>query len=730
MNNFLKRLELQGFKSFAVKTTLEFPARVTAVVGPNGSGKSNIIDGLRWVLGERGARELRGETLGNLIFAGTPKRSAAGLAKVVLYFDNRSHELSEERAEVMLARKIDRAGNSQFFLNDSEIRLKDLIPLLARAKLGTRGLTMIGQGQSDLFVRSEPKERRLMIEEILGLREFRLKKDQAERRLESSRINMDKVDAMLQELSPHLRFLRKQKNRFDKRSEIESSLRELENDYFSFHCGEIIKRINEIEPRINKLSIEKKEKEKEIQAAERNLKEIESRVFDAEETNAIKEDLSRLLERRFETEKNLARLEAKMEFQSKTVSAESHSNQELIGTLSSFAEEIKNLIHLDDLERIRQNLKDWLSKINKFLGQEKKSAVDIFVADKEKLKDELTDIEKETKALRKKEEEIAEEQRKVNWDFRSRLELLEKKKNEFRELEQKIQTNLFEKEKLGLRLDELTHRWLAVGRLESELKKLGKKSNETVGKTEINWDEAERKMMRLQAELTAIGEIDEALVKEAEESEVRYEYLNKELKDLEKASVDLKALIKELEQKIHLNFEKAFRSINEEFNKYFRLMFGGGKARLKILKPIKQEKILPDEKKTENQSEKNNEPVEESKEPVLLGVDIELNLPRKKIGSLEILSGGEKSLVSLAALFALIAVSPPPFLVLDEIDAALDDENARRFAELIKEFSKKTQFIIVTHNRATMEAADVLYGITLGEDGTSKVLSLKLEAST
>ncbi|MEK7086753.1 MAG: AAA family ATPase, partial [Patescibacteria group bacterium] len=93
---------------------------------------------------------------------------------------------------------------------------------------------------------------------------------------------------------------------------------------------------------------------------------------------------------------------------------------------------------------------------------------------------------------------------------------------------------------------------------------------------------------------------------------------------------------------------------------------------------------------------------------------------------LDALSGGEKSLVSLAALFALIAVSPPPFLVLDEIDAALDEENARRFAELIKEFSKQTQFIIVTHNRATMEAADVLYGVTLGEDGVSRVLSLKL----
>ena len=119
--------------------------------------------------------------------------------------------------------------------------------------------------------------------------------------------------------------------------------------------------------------------------------------------------------------------------------------------------------------------------------------------------------------------------------------------------------------------------------------------------------------------------------------------------------------------------------------------------------------------------------IDEEQAELAAGIEIDLNVPRKKIGNLEMLSGGEKSLVSLAALFALISVSPPPFLVLDEIDAPLDEENARRFTELIKEFAKTTQFIIVTHNRITMESADILYGITMGDDGVSKVLSLKLE---
>ncbi|MEK7094282.1 MAG: AAA family ATPase, partial [Patescibacteria group bacterium] len=112
------------------------------------------------------------------------------------------------------------------------------------------------------------------------------------------------------------------------------------------------------------------------------------------------------------------------------------------------------------------------------------------------------------------------------------------------------------------------------------------------------------------------------------------------------------------------------------------------------------------------------------------GIEVEVKLPRKRITSLEMLSGGERSLVGIAALFALISVSPPPFLVLDEIDAPLDERNARRFAELVKKFADQTQFVIVTHNRATMEAANVLYGVTMNPDGTSKVVSLKLESKS
>lgn len=161
-------------------------------------------------------------------------------------------------------------------------------------------------------------------------------------------------------------------------------------------------------------------------------------------------------------------------------------------------------------------------------------------------------------------------------------------------------------------------------------------------------------------------------------------------------------------------------------------MFGGGSAKLRLKKYESRTKNNGSEEKEEvgpdnTENKKVAELEEGENEELRAGVEIELSLPKKRITGLEMLSGGERSLVSIAALFSLIAVSPPPFLVLDEIDAALDESNSRRFSNLVKEFSKKTQFLIATHNRATMEVADVLYGVTMSDDGSSRIYSLKLE---
>ncbi|MGC9603562.1 MAG: AAA family ATPase [Minisyncoccia bacterium] len=728
MDNFLTRLELQGFKSFAGKTILEFPSQVTAIVGPNGSGKSNVIDAVRWVLGEREAKQLRGETLDNLIFAGTPKKPAMSLARVGLYFNNNKKNLSVDAPEVTLARRIDRSGNSEFSLNDGEIKLKDLLPMLAKARLGTRGLMIIGQGQSDIFVRSSPEDRRLMIEEVLGLREYRIKKNQAERRLESSEINMEKVKAMLEELAPHVRILRRQRSRFLRRTEIEEELKTLEDAYFYVRYRDLEKGLKDVEEPVSKLRHELEVADNGIAIKEKELKEIGGGENEYEKAKEIREKINSILNRKNVLGIELAKLEARLEFQKK-VPQDEFSAAEVRSLLSDFSKEGERLLGVDDISEIKASLKGWLSKFRKVFQADKGNFDEKILSEQKRMEKEMAELEAAVKNFREEDEALAQKQQKANQLFRDKVEELNQEKNRAHALEQRIQSHVLEKERLHMKLEELEREWQALGRDIHDLRRLSEPEGVSVVK-ESDWAEAERKMMRLRGELAAIGEIDPNLMKEAEESEQRFDFLTKQLSDLEKASVDLKMLIKDLDQRIHEDFKKAFHTISEEFNNYFRLMFGGGKAKLslEVKKPPalvegeNNESVPTEEKPASAEASAGKKP-----DDLDIGVEVDVNLPRKRITSLEMLSGGEKTLVSLAALFALIAVSPPPFLILDEIDAALDEENARRFAELIQQFRNKTQFVIVTHNRATMEAADVLYGVTMGEDGVSKVLSLKLE---
>lgn len=715
MEHFLERIEMQGFKSFAPKTVLDFPSRVTAVVGPNGSGKSNIIDALRWVLGERAASELRGDGLANLIFAGTPKRPAAGFARVALVFRNQPRLFSLDAPEVVIERRTDRSGVSGFYVNGDEVRLKDLVPMLARARLGSRGLTMVGQGQSDMFVRSAPRERRAMIEEVLGLREYRLKKEQSERQLATSLINMEKVKAMLDELAPHLKFLRKQRHRFEKRSEIETALRALEDAYFGARTHALAEQLKDTEAPYGELSRLLKVKEGEVKKLEHARDAFsrgtshEADIVKLRHARRAAEDRRRVLER------DLARLEVEEELEAKRAEQMEKSAGELGVILRRAAGELRRILSLNDLAAMRDAIEALARDVEKEFEKERGGASS-YAERAAGVREELVKLERDLTGYEKSEMEFLAAERAATEAFKSQLEALEASKNELRALERAHEEKTFARERLTLQMDELRHAWVAAGRALTELEQLA------IPKEAPDPD-AERKMLRMRGELAAIGEIDQTLVTEASETESRYEFLSREYEDVTKAAHDLEALIKDLEGKIHADFKKAFREVNESFNTYFRLMFGGGKAHLKLTKP-------PAPKPTEENGEIVGEPApaEEAADPELMaGVEIDLSLPKKKITSLEMLSGGEKSLVSLAALFALISVSPPPFLVLDEIDAPLDEANAARFAELVREFAKKTQFIIVTHNRATMEAADVLYGVTMEDDGVSKVLSLKLE---
>ena len=721
---FLKSLELNGFKSFASKTLLEFPAGLTAVVGPNGAGKSNLIDAIRWLLGEREAKNLRSAKAEDLIFNGTPKKPRMSLAQAGLHFDNNSGFFPVDFKEVSVIRRVGRDGVSQYFLNKAEVRLKDVIDFFSRSRLGTKGLSIINQGDSDLFVKASPEERRIMIEEILGLREYQIKKIEAERKLKNTSFNLEKVRAMIGEVAPRLRMLKRQTNKWLKRLDLQKELDELENNYFSYKLNEIETSQSKINPLLKSLEAQIDEQEKELKILESEIKKIESQPKEEyQEIKKIKNQQSKLLLERSQIQKELGRLEAKLEFLAVSQKDDGRvfKNEDLLGLINKTRESLEKCLVQLNFENLKEIVKTLIKKIDDFLSPSENNVLKSQELSelnnlKNSLETKFNTLEKELRKLEEQETKFTTGLEKFNKKFQEAFESVEAKRKELRNLEEEKNKVLFEKEKLNLKLQDLENQLRQIGRKLEEFQSM----EVQLPYTEVELPEIEKRMLKLRAELAAIGEIDESLVREAQEVENHYDFLTSQSKDLDKAIIDLKNLIKELNEKIHFEFNSSLKLINEEFNKFFRLMFGGGNAKLKVTS-LKLKVSVNNDTITRDSNE---EPNNSGNDEISTGVDIDLSLPKKKISTLEMLSGGERSLVSIAALFALISISPPPFLVLDEIDAALDENNSKRFANLVKEFSKKTQFIIVTHNRAVMEAADVLYGITMGEEGTSKVLSL------
>lgn len=731
MPHFLKRIELNGFKSFAGKTVLEFPAGIVAIVGPNGSGKSNVVDAIRWLLGERDAKNLRGGKTEDLIFAGSEKRPRVGLAQASLHFENTNNFFPVDFEEVTVSREVRRDGVNKYFLNKSEILLRDLVDFFAKARLGSRGMIIIGQGESDLFIRSTPMERREMIEEILGLREYQIKRTDAARRLKNSRVNLDKALALIEEILPHLRSLKRQTSRWERRETMESELRDLENRFFGFRLHEISEKRKAVEATISENNKRRVVLENDLREAERRATAVEaSQPEEKKDLMVVKEQTRQLFEKRNALQKDLGRLEAQMEMaqaiHAKKTGA-SYSSDALLALVQKIRHELEAVL-AGDASKFHGVVVSIIKDIDRTL-EEKEEKKPIAVSDDlkprfEAITSALRELEETLVSLRAQEASLEKSQEAFYGAFKAAMADVQTAKNTIDLWEKQNREHTLEKERLDLMRDEIVRQIEQAGRRADEFSAIA--AVQAIGHEELS--EAERRIFRLRGDLASIGEVDEMLVKEATETEARYEFLKKESADLEQAVADLTRLMSDLSEKIRTEFDVSLYKINDAFNEFFGIMFGGGTAKLKVLKP--ETSKIKEGEGDEEQSESGKDVSSEETVPETYGgVSIEIKLPRKKATSLEMLSGGERSLIGIAALFAMVSVSPPPFLVLDEIDAALDERNARRFSEMIKDFSKHTQFIVVTHNRTTMEAAEILYGVTLAEDGTSKIVSLKLESA-
>jgi len=842
---YLEKLEIQGFKSFAKNTTLVFNRELTTIVGPNGSGKSNIADAVRWVLGEQSAKTLRGKKSDDVIFAGSDKKARLGFAQVDLYLNNQDNLLNLDYEQIIVSRKIDRNGESEYLLNGNKVRLLDIQLLLAQANFGQKTYSVIGQGMIDSILTSSAAERKEFFDEATGVKQFQIKKDQAISKLEHAKENLGQSEQILAELEPRLKSLQRQVHKLERRESLEQELKTLQNDYYSFLLTNLNQDLNKkntaweeakikvaelnqalvnLQTNLDKISTSASRQEK-FQALQTKLNQAQRDLNLLEKEKALLEgkldlkylssgqgDLVWLKNRQAEINNNLAKNKLLITEKNKTYLKKLSFLQELEDKQASILDEFKKLeaglqnsqdfsvdkiaghlenilvgqdnllLQIEDikdlaglagwkvsLQNIKEqtksllsNLKDkpqdkqinWQIEFNQLLKSKDnlvteinevktqssilKHSVDNLLEINKSLERELAKLQLDLKpatsgepdqALKKQLEVVLEQIKKQE----AISQAISEEMADFNLQEEKIKTNLVTDQQkfrqvqsdFNTQNNQLNEIKISVARLETKKEDLereieGEASNFILQAEfkEIETALAKQKIANLKNQLSSIGAIDEAVVNEYQEVNERYTFLSKQIEDLQVATSHLEKIIKDLDNSIASQFDEAFFNINKLFISYFKKLFNGGKAEL--LLDIREVAINP---KTE-ETEEEDVDVQTKKQ---YGIEILATPPGKKLASINMLSGGEKAMTSIALICAIIANNPSPFVVLDEVDAALDEANSIRLADILYELADKTQFIAITHNRALMHKAKIIYGVTMGDDGISNLLSISFD---
>ena len=356
----LKRLEAYGFKSFADKITIDFDSGITAIVGPNGSGKSNITDAIRWVLGEQNVRNLRGARAEDIIFTGSAARKPLGLAEVSLFFAN-DGTLPVDFREVVVTRRLYRSGESEFYINRSRCRLKDIYNLFADTGIGHDGMSIIGQNRIDDILNSKPEERRLFFEETAGITKYRSRKRETLRRLTDTEGNLVRVQDIIREIENQLEPLAQQAERTRIYNGLSEEQKKCRLTQLAVDYQRESRRHSENEQNLQKKREEALIAEAEVNKAEARRQELGQKLIDLEKTMQEQAGKSERLRQNIEAaSREVAALEERQE-QSKAVKERILARrQELNSLLASKVAELAGLAAEE-----KQKQADWqLGQVN------------------------------------------------------------------------------------------------------------------------------------------------------------------------------------------------------------------------------------------------------------------------------------------------------------------------------------------------------------------------------
>lgn len=777
---YLKSIILRGFKSFANKTQLFFEPGISVIVGPNGSGKSNLADAISWVLGEQSPKSLRGSSMGDVIFRS--KKEELAIAEVSLLFDNCDRLIPLEFSEVKITRRTYLKGGSEYYINSSPCKLNDIQDMISESGIGRGLYVIVNQGQINKTILLKPLERKEVIEEVLGISRHKIRRDKSKNKLIEVKEDINRIEDLIREVKRTMDPLEIEAQRAREYFEIYNKLKDEE---FSFFLGQLTHLNNKWEEENNnfkRLQSELKEidakirnmiksREDFIKIAQKAKSEFESwetkvRNFDRQEIE-LKNMISLV-----ESKKSMFSTLCNM-WDWKVINRDSdnfHASptqvyEDVLKNKKSYLEFLKDLV--SDIERMQEILNNILKEIQ-IIGE---------IELRNKIRNYGQLLKKELESLFFKVNEVLCQHDKKSEDFQPEESLssinsaikveevpgsLSSVKSSVSEMKSFCEKNYFNSERLlsilnmllsirdnkikreihpkfnekssvfkeaydklsktndlinKLNLDKsyIEKKIDQVGfkkeQIKEKVKDMTSRIVDTYGlsldyifknyKASQHLENSDTRIKELKSQLKKIGTVNPNAVIEYERVKQRFDFLNSQKQDLVESKENLENLIGDINRRIEEVFTEKFEQINAAFEDYFKTLFPLGEAELVLLKS--------------NGSDYDD-----------VGVDLKVDIGNSKFIPLSLLSGGEKSLISIAFLFSVFSVKPSPFYVFDEIDAFLDDINLDRFLTLIKKFSIDRQVILITHQKKTMEIADAIYGVTMQSNGVSKIISEKI----
>ncbi len=756
----LKTLELTGFKSFAKKTELSFKSSITAIVGPNGSGKSNVAEAFRFCLGEQSIKSMRGKRGEDLIWNGSTEVGRANRAGVKLVLDNTNNVFSAfngsggDFEEVSIERVVNRDGGNEYYLNDSQVRLKDIFEILAKAHIGASGHHIISQGEADRILSASIKERKEMIEDALGLKIYQYKREESERKLLKTEENIKQVESLRREIAPHIKFLKKQVEKVERAEELRQKLTKFYREYLKREQIYLESENSKIEVEKKPLAEKLRELEKEMDKAKKILENSNQKDGKSEELLKIDNDIKTERGNKDKLFREIGKIEGE-------INANQRSIEKIRAEIRS---EENKMVPLKEIEELEKEISAYseiiqiIQKIREFIGRHKANFED---KNLERLEKFVIDLERDKIKVEENILEIDKKLLELDFKYNEIKNSIEKEKDTERDAEKNIFRVSSEMSETRSKLDLINEKLHRLTIEENDWKREIQEGGVLLGTAILGFEndvlddttspptpllakergeerekqlERRKELEKMKIRLEELGGAGGAeATKEYKETVERDEFLQKELTDLKNSAESLEILIKELLEKLDVEFKQGIEKINKKFQEFFGIMFGGGTAELKIEKlKIKR---LKDSLDLNNDSESIRTDINglldntgnDEEEKVEEGIDINVSLPRKRTKGLEMLSGGERALTSIALLFAVSQVNPPPFIILDETDAALDEANSKKYGDMIESLAAVSQLILITHNRETMSRAGVIYGVTMGRDGISRLLSIAFD---